>query len=57
MGSIYRQHHPEISQAFFSTTPGAEEPLTRDEVPGPGNILDKTLPSPPRGAPGQRSLT
>jgi hypothetical protein len=36
---------------------GAEEPLTRDEVPGPGNILDKILPSPPLCAPGQRSLT
>jgi hypothetical protein len=38
-------------------TKGAEEALTRDEVPGPGNILDKILPSPSRGAPGQRSLT
>jgi hypothetical protein len=34
---------------------GAEEPL-RDEVPGPGNILDKILPLDPRGAPAQRSL-
>jgi hypothetical protein len=45
-----------LTEASFMTSlihQDAEEPLTRDEVPGPGNILGKILPSLPRGAPGQ----